>query len=42
MLREYRYQGVTLGGKGVQGIVLAHNKGRAKKLVESIAPPKER
>lgn len=37
MLREYRYQGVTLGGKGVQGIVLAHNKGRAKKLVESIA-----
>ncbi len=37
MLEEYRYQGITPAGKGVQGIVLARNKKTAKKLVEDVA-----
>ncbi|RLC50216.1 MAG: hypothetical protein DRI23_07560 [Candidatus Cloacimonadota bacterium] len=37
MLEEYRYQGITPAGKGVQGIVLARNMKTAKKLVEDVA-----
>lgn len=37
MLEEYRYQGITQTGKGVQGIVLARSKSIAKKLVDDVA-----
>lgn len=37
MLKDYRYQGIYLNGKSVQGIVLAHNSSRAKKLVKRLA-----
>ena len=37
MQYEYRYQGVASTGKRVQGIVLASNKGKAKKLLTNFA-----
>ncbi len=37
MQEEYRYQGITTTGKGVQGIVLARSKKNAKKLVNDVA-----
>ncbi len=36
MLKEYRYSAVSKNGKIVQGVVLAHNFGTAKKLVNGI------
>lgn len=37
MQKEFRYQGVSLNGKPVQGVVLAHNKSKAKQLIKKIA-----
>jgi len=37
MQYEFRYQGITSQGKGVQGIVLASTKRKAKQLIDSIA-----
>ena len=37
MLKEYRYSGISLKGKTIQGIVLVHNIFKAKKLVKEIA-----
>ncbi len=37
MLNEYRYQGVSVNGKGVQGIVIARNKSNAKKIIKTLA-----
>jgi type IV pilus assembly protein PilC len=37
MLEEYRYQGITATGKGVQGIVLARSKSIAKKMIDDVA-----
>ena len=37
MQKEFRYQGVSLNGKPVQGLVLAHNKSKAKQLIKQIA-----
>ncbi|MCK4654145.1 MAG: type II secretion system F family protein [Candidatus Cloacimonetes bacterium] len=37
MLNEYRYQGVTVSGKGVQGVVVAKNKPKAKKIIKTLA-----
>ncbi len=36
MLKEFRYTGVNQTGNPVQGVVLAHNKSNAKKLVRDI------
>ncbi len=33
MLKEFRYTGNNPAGKPVQGVVLAHNKSTAKKLI---------
>ena len=37
MQKEFRYHGVTLNGRPVQGVVLAHNKSKAKQLINKIA-----
>lgn len=37
MQYEFRYQGITLQGKAIQGIVLASSKGKAKKIIENFA-----
>lgn len=37
MQYEFRYQGITAQGKGVQGIVLASNKRKAKQLIDNFA-----
>ncbi|MCK4359446.1 MAG: type II secretion system F family protein [Candidatus Cloacimonetes bacterium] len=37
MLKEYRYSGISLSGKTIQGIVLVHNSSTAKKLVNQLA-----
>jgi type IV pilus assembly protein PilC len=37
MLSEYRYQGVSTTGKGIQGIVSAHTRGAAKKQINELA-----
>jgi len=35
MLKEFRYTGINQAGKPVQGVVLAHNKSTAKKLIHN-------
>jgi len=37
MKNEYRYQGITASGKGVQGIVIAQNKKKATEIIDKIA-----
>lgn len=37
MLSEFRYQGITPSGKGVQGFVTARSRSAAKKIINSIA-----
>ena len=37
MLSEFRYQGVTPSGKGVQGFVTAHSRSAAKKIINNLA-----
>jgi type IV pilus assembly protein PilC len=37
MLKEYRYQGISLNGNTIQGIVLAHNNSKAKELIKGLA-----
>ncbi|MBT3755544.1 MAG: hypothetical protein HOD64_06830 [Candidatus Cloacimonetes bacterium] len=37
MQYEFRYQGITSQGKGVQGIVLASSKGKAKKIIDEFS-----
>ena len=37
MQYEFRYQGITLQGKGVQGIVLASSKSKAKKIIDEFS-----
>ncbi len=37
MLKEYRYQGISLSGKTIQGIVLAHNNSKSKELIKGLA-----
>ncbi|MCK4339431.1 MAG: type II secretion system F family protein [Candidatus Cloacimonetes bacterium] len=37
MQKEFRYRGVTFNNKPVQGVVLAHNKSKAKQLIKQIA-----
>lgn len=37
MQYEFRYQGITSQGKGIQGIVLASNKRKAKHIVDNFA-----
>ncbi len=37
MQNEYRYQGITVSGKGVQGTVIAQSKKKAKELIDRIA-----
>ncbi len=37
MQYEFRYQGITTQGKGIQGIVLASNKRMAKKVIDNFA-----
>lgn len=36
MLKEFRYTGINQAGNPVQGVVLAHNKSKAKKLIHDI------
>jgi len=40
MLKEFRYTGNNPAGKPVQGVVLAHNKSTAKKLIHDIETKK--
>ena len=37
MQYEFRYQGTTAQGKGIQGIVLASNKRKAKQIIDDFA-----
>jgi len=36
MQKEYRYTGISQNGKAIQGVVIASNKSRAKKLIREI------